>query len=254
MKKIFSLIYLISLILLVFLLAWPFPAKAIDIQILIDPPSGAKVGDQVKITYRVSNDDPKAELVLLRIYDPDNLNNENMYSTKARQDAPGDKASMGWTYIWDTKASQSKPGNHRIDVVVTERDETQVLKALSAPLYNLAAITSPSPSASIPISLSPSSSVPPAGGASEALFPPNPETWTLKTIEKIINRILTYVSVGAGSLAVFLIVWFGFSYFTAFGSEEKIEGAKKGILYTLSGLAVIILAKVFIAVLLSVFQ
>ncbi len=257
MKKIFSLIYLI-LLFLAMVLSRPTGAQAISIQILMDPASGAKVGDKVKITYRVENDDPNAARVLLRIYSPDNLENEAMYSTKASQDAPPVNAGMGWEYIWDTKASQSEPGNHRVDVVITTRDETEVLMAQSAPLYNLASATSsaqPKPSSSVsdPTGI-PGELSPPPGGPAESLLPGNPEDWGLQTIFEIINRILTFVSLIAGVLAVFLIVWHGFVYFQAFGSEEKVEGAKKAIIYTLSGLALIILSKLFVAWLVEFFK
>jgi len=253
MKKIFRLIYLI---IFAFFFILPLKSQAIETNISVTPENNAKVGDKVGIVYTVYNDDPKAKWILLRIYDPNDLGNEAMYTPKDKDPVPNLNTTGRYTYTWDTKAAQSNPGDHRIDVVVTENDETKELNAISyAELYKLLPANGGTPTPNNTASGgTPSPTNSGNADANKSLFPSNPEKWTLETIFEIINNILTFVSLTAGALAVFLIVWFGFSYFTAFGSEEKIEGAKKGILYTLSGLGIIILAKVFIALLVSIFQ
>ena len=256
MQKIFNLIYLVFFALFLIL---PLKSQAIETNISVTPENNAKVGDKVEIVYTVYNDDPKAKWVLLRIYDPKYIGNEAMYSAKDRNTVPNLNTTGRYTYTWDTKAAQSNPGDHRIDVVVTEMDEMKELNGVSyAELYKLlpanGGTPTPSNSASGGAGGTPSPTNSGNADATKSLFPSNPEKWTLKTIGDIINNVLTFVSLTAGALAVFMIVWFGFGYFLALGSEEKIEAAKKGILYTLSGLGVIILAKVLVAFLLSIFQ
>jgi len=254
MKKFFTLIYLI---IFAFFLILPLKSRAIETNISVTPANNAKVGDKVEIVYTVYNDDPKAQWILLRIYDPKYIGDESMYSAKDKDPVPNLNTTGRYTYTWDTKAAGSNPGDHRIDVVVTENDELKELNAISyAELYKLlpADGETPTPSNSASAGGTPSPTITGGSDLNKSLFPSNPERWTLETIFEIINNILTFVSIGAGALAVFMIVWFGFGYFMALGSEEKIEAAKKGILYTLSGLGVIILAKTLVAFLLSVFQ
>lgn len=257
MKKIIGLIWigLISAYVCVGSQALALPTSQIN-EVSFYPES-AEVGETVKINYTIYNDNPEAKWVLLRIYDVGETR-EEMYQAKDKR-AVDDKGQKAFVYSWETSAAQSKPGDHRIDVIITPLDEAATPLATYRTTYTLSAgsaggTPSPKNSASAGPGGTPSPTTSTGSAGGEGILPSNPETWTLQTVFKIINRVLTFVSAGAGALAVFLIVWFGFSYFTAFGSEEKIEGAKKGILYTLSGLGVIILAKVFIAVLLSVFQ
>jgi len=255
MKKFFGLIW-ISLILAY--MSWGGHALALpttQINEVSFYPESAKVGETVKINYTIYNNDPAAKWVLLRIYDVGETR-EEMYQAKDKREVVYD-GQKAYVYSWDTAAAQSKPGDHRIDVTITPLDEAASPLATSRTTYTLlaAGVPVPSPSASTPTGTHTGSVVSsPPGGTTNSLFPSNPEKWTLQTIFDIINNILTFVSISAGALAVLLIVWEAFAYFMAFGSEEKVEAAKKNIVYILSGLGVIILAKVLVAFLLSIFQ
>ncbi len=62
----------------------------------------------------------------------------------------------------------------------------------------------------------------------------------------VIFKITTIVRFVAGALAVCLIIYGGIKYITANGDASKIESAKNTIVYSLVGLAVIVLAAAII--------
>lgn len=244
MKKIFSLIYLLVFALAILFLALPSKSLAGAMSCSANPAS-AKVGDKVTFTIQVNSAPANAYYVEMFIFDYVTDSAGTLYTPVLKQTYSFPGAPKTYTYEWDT--AESKAGEHDYYAMLEDSKHYR-LDGTDVKTYSLAAApaggTTPTPT---PINSG-------SAGAGGSLFPSTPERWSLNTIFEIINNILTFVSLTAGSLAVFLIVWFGFSYFTALGSEEKIEGAKKGILYTLSGLGVIILAKVLVAVLFSVFQ
>jgi len=257
MKKIANLIYLLVFGLSILFLAIPSKSLAGAMSISTNPAS-AKVGDKVTFTINIGSAPAEAYYVEMYISDITKdasgiiTHNFVLKRTYSFQTAPAT-----FTYEWDT--SGSVDGTHQYYALLTKSNHDR-LDGTDIKTYSLSSAApaggtpTPSNSASGGAGGTPSPTNSGNADATKSLFPSNPEKWTLETIFEIINNILTYVSLTAGALAVFMIVWFGFSYFTAFGSEEKIEGAKKGILYTLSGLGVIILAKVLVAFLFSIFQ
>ena len=62
-------------------------------------------------------------------------------------------------------------------------------------------------------------------------------------IKAIMNKVLLPIG---GGLAVIMIIWAGILYMTAGGSEEKIRAAKKTIMWTVIGFAILISAKFII--------
>ncbi len=55
--------------------------------------------------------------------------------------------------------------------------------------------------------------------------------------DKIINALIGI----SASLAVLMIVWAGIQYLTAYGNEDKTASAKKTIIWSLAGLAIVAL-------------
>jgi heme O synthase-like polyprenyltransferase len=54
----------------------------------------------------------------------------------------------------------------------------------------------------------------------------------------VYGGVIVFMLEMAGILAVFMIVWSGYKYLTAYGSEEKAASAKKSFIYALLGLAI----------------
>ena len=69
------------------------------------------------------------------------------------------------------------------------------------------------------------------------------------TFEGLVDGIIDFLFIVAMAVGPLLIVLGGFYYVTAAGSMEKIETAKRIILYTVIGMSIILLSKVFVSVL-----
>ena len=78
------------------------------------------------------------------------------------------------------------------------------------------------------------------------LPPGDPSTWGTKEIEQLILNVTQLATALAGGIAVIMIIWGAFQYFTAYGNEEKAQSGKKIITWAIIGLVVIILANVII--------
>jgi type IV secretory pathway VirB2 component (pilin) len=77
--------------------------------------------------------------------------------------------------------------------------------------------------------------------AVEAQFLPDPLQG--KTILDIINIIINSILAPIGfGLATIMIIWSGILYMTAGGNKEKVEKAKRTLLWTLIGLIILISA------------
>lgn len=74
---------------------------------------------------------------------------------------------------------------------------------------------------------------------------PNPlgETTIIGLITKIVQFLVENIAI---PLAVIMIIWTGFKFVTAQGNATKLEGAKKNLLYTVIGLAVILSAEAIV--------
>ena len=96
--------------------------------------------------------------------------------------------------------------------------------------------------------------------ASAAILPgTDPTTWRLDVgnpandIVNIVIQNATRLALGlAGGIAVFLIIYAGFTYTTAYGNEARATQAKTIMLYAIIGLVIIILAQVFYNEILSI--
>lgn len=79
---------------------------------------------------------------------------------------------------------------------------------------------------------------------SNVIFNPFGDGVTLKMwFETILKRVIEI----SGLVALLMIIWFGFRYLTARGDDAQVKSAKKGILWSLVGLIVILFAYVIIS-------
>jgi len=97
----------------------------------------------------------------------------------------------------------------------------------------------------------------------EAQEPPGPLPWGLgefkienplaaDTFEEVLDRLINFIFWVGITVAPVMLIIAGFMLVTALGDPKRVETAKKMILYTLIGLAIVILAKGLIAVLKSI--
>jgi len=246
LRKIFLTLLNIGIIL--FILSSTGLARAANIElgsINFSPSAGVKIGDKITITYSVTNNDAEAHWIHLRIFDPANINNENMYSTKARDNVPPVGSTQEYTYVWDTAVSQSNPGFHRVDVVVTKWDQTEVLAALNSSYTLAEAQTTPTPTPTFT-----STSATGVGNWGTIIFP----STKISSIRDLIVVIIDWLLVLAGALAVIAIIYSGIMYITAGGDPAKAETAKKNLICAIIGVIVIALALVIINTVVSVLE
>ena len=72
------------------------------------------------------------------------------------------------------------------------------------------------------------------------------------TFEEVLDRLINFIFWVGITVAPVMLIIAGFMLVTAMGDPKRVETAKKMILYTLIGLAIVILAKGLIAVLKSI--
>lgn len=77
---------------------------------------------------------------------------------------------------------------------------------------------------------------------------PNPND---TSIQGFIIRIINYITSFAAALAVLFIIIGGLQYITSSGNEERIQVAKKTLLYAIIGLLLIVLSVVIINTIIS---
>ena len=80
----------------------------------------------------------------------------------------------------------------------------------------------------------------------------DPSTWGTEQIDQLIRNVTNLALSIAGGIAVLMIIWGGYQYFTAYGNEEKAQGGKKIITWEIMGVVVIILAKVIVESIFSI--
>ena len=86
-----------------------------------------------------------------------------------------------------------------------------------------------------------------------AILPPNPEGYQINpadhaqdVVYQLLANIIQLATTIAGGIAVIMIIWGAFQYFTAYGNEEKANKAKTTITWAIVGLVVMILAKIIV--------
>ena len=63
------------------------------------------------------------------------------------------------------------------------------------------------------------------------------------TFDELVAKLISWVKMMAFAIVGLVIVWAGFSYATAGGDPQKIETAKRMLLYAVIGLAVVLLSE-----------
>lgn len=72
------------------------------------------------------------------------------------------------------------------------------------------------------------------------------KNFDVESLSYIIQLISSTLLYAAGAIAVFLLVFNGFRYVAAAGRSDAVDAAKKSILWTIAGLAMIIFAIVIV--------
>ena len=60
-------------------------------------------------------------------------------------------------------------------------------------------------------------------------------------LQEYIEKLYPYALGIGGALTLIMIIWAGFEYITSSGNPEQVESAKKKLVYTLSGYALLLL-------------
>ena len=76
-------------------------------------------------------------------------------------------------------------------------------------------------------------------------------TMNSNPIDKTLNTVANYVVGALVVLAVFYVLWAAYTFVTSAGSAEKVEEARKRILYAGIGIVVALLAKGIVSLVLS---
>jgi hypothetical protein len=74
----------------------------------------------------------------------------------------------------------------------------------------------------------------------------DPSSYTLSDVLEVMDNALVYISDIGAVLAVFLLIWTAFGMVNNFGNVERIEASKKSIFWILLGVAVLMMARVFV--------
>jgi len=69
----------------------------------------------------------------------------------------------------------------------------------------------------------------------------------VRSIPDLISRIIFFLLALAAPLTLLALIWGGFKYILAFGDEKKVGAAKQILMWSLIGLAIIILAFVIVS-------
>jgi hypothetical protein len=75
-----------------------------------------------------------------------------------------------------------------------------------------------------------------------------------KTFEELIANITNFVFLVSIALAPLMIILAGFYYMTANGEPEKIKKAKDIMLYTVIGIAVVLLSRAFVSMIKGILE
>jgi hypothetical protein len=76
----------------------------------------------------------------------------------------------------------------------------------------------------------------------EATDPDHPETAATQTIILFVGKMISQVLLFTGSIAIVFVIFAGSNYILAFGKEERIGKAKRGLFWSIAGLFIILLS------------
>ncbi len=76
----------------------------------------------------------------------------------------------------------------------------------------------------------------------DAVNDDNPETAATQTLIMFVGNIISQVLLFVGALTILFVIIAGINYILAFGKDERIEKGKRGIVWSLVGLVLILLS------------
>lgn len=85
-----------------------------------------------------------------------------------------------------------------------------------------------------------------SGGSSGSGTAVMPNWFGVSSVSGLIMKIVNFAIDIAIPIAVVMIIWAGFMFVTAQGSEEKINRAKKNLVWTITGLAIIVSSQLLV--------
>lgn len=180
--------------------------------------------------------------VTAHIDSPNVINSMHIYSSSGKSiDKHCPSSSQDCTYTW--VVSEDNPGTYTYQVSVNTSDGG---KGIS----DVVTVDVTGPSLSPPPSAPPSA--PPSGGSSECLDGQICNPLSTDSFEDLLSSITNFIFTIALALAPVMMIIAGFMFVTSAGDPGRVGTAKKLALYTLIGLAIILLASGLIKVLQSV--
>lgn len=76
----------------------------------------------------------------------------------------------------------------------------------------------------------------------EATDEANPETAATQTLILYVGGLVSKVLLFAGSVSIIFLIYSGANYILAFGKDERVENAKRGVTWSIGGLIIILLS------------
>lgn len=76
----------------------------------------------------------------------------------------------------------------------------------------------------------------------DAVNDDNPETAATQTLIMFVGNIISQVLLFVGALTILFVIIAGINYILAFGKDERIEKGKRGIVWSLVGLVLVLLS------------
>ena len=74
---------------------------------------------------------------------------------------------------------------------------------------------------------------------------------TVTTWQTLVDKGITYISIIAGILAFFYLVWSGFQYVTSAGNADAAKKGQQGIINAIIGIVVIVMAYAIVTAVVS---
>lgn len=227
------------------------PASAQSIGFRLEPSSGGKVGETIKIYVEVTHPPTGSKAISLYISSTvtRNIEEATPYLKDRWTDIPDPGATKTYLYEWDTKAAGSTSGLHYINVFITDASNYVLLNQTTQYTLVAAEGTNTDDQESTENDRDNDESEKSVEGFNlgklgTISFLPTKINDAKELITVIINWLLSLL----GALAVVAIVYSGIMYITAGSDTAKSENAKKNLTWAIIGIVVIMVSFVLVTI------